>query len=270
MARPRSAMQGESSVNSDCVTLWIGDSVGPVERACLRSVARQGHRIALYSYGQVAGIPDEVTVRDASEILPLETITAPWCARADLYSDWFRYELLRRGLGTWVDADIYLLSPLDMENPYLFGSQSPELLNNAVFRIPTDSPMLPELLEPFEKRTTPKWMPWHIYVPKRARELITGEVDLTDIPWGTTSPVALTRLARTFGVAHLAQPQERFYPVPWQEARWIADPSISLEDVIGEGTVAIHLWNYCISSFKNNPAPPGSFLERLQREGTLT
>jgi hypothetical protein len=37
--------------------------------------------------------------------------------------------------------------------------------------------------------------------------------------------------------------------------------------VIGDGTVAIHLWNYCISSFKNQTAPPGSFLDRLQREG---
>jgi hypothetical protein len=262
-------MQGKSFVNSDCVTLWIGDSLGPVERACLRSVARQGHRICLYTYGPVKGIPEEVERRDASEILPRDRITASWCARADLYSDWFRYELLRRGLGTWVDADIYLLSPLDIESPYLFGIQSPELLNNAVFRVPHDSPLLPELLEPFEKRTTPKWMPWHKYFPKRARELVTGHVDLTDIPWGTTSPVALTALARKFGLTPLAQPQERFYPVPWQEARWIADPNLSLDDVIGDGTVAIHLWNYCIAGFKNEPAPPRSFLERLQREGAL-
>ena len=256
-------------MNSDCVTLWIGDGLGAVERACLRSVARHGHKIALYTHGPIKGVPGEVEQRDASEILPLERITAPWCARADLYSDWFRYELLRRELGTWVDTDIYLLSRLDTESPYLFGRQSPELLNNAVFRVPPDSPLLPELLEPFEKRTTPKWMPWHKYVPKRARELLTGHVDLTDIPWGTTSPVAVTALARKFGLTQLAQPQERFYPVPWQDARWILDPTTLLEDVISDGTVAIHLWNYCISSFKNEPAPPGSFLDRLQREGAL-
>src|SRR5690349_7920416 len=35
---------------ADCVTLWIGESLGAVERACLRSVLRQGHSLALYCY----------------------------------------------------------------------------------------------------------------------------------------------------------------------------------------------------------------------------
>ena len=249
-----------------CVTLWIGDELGPVERACLRSIARH-HRMALYCYDDLRGVPNEVELRDASEILPYETVTAPWCARADLYSDWFRYELLRRGLGTWVDTDVYLLSPFDMDSPYLFGVESPKYLNSAVFRAPTDSPLIPRLLDPFVKQTTPKWIPWHKYLPRRLRELLTGKVDFTDLPWGTMSPVALTVLARELGLTHLAQPQERFYPVSWQEAPWILEPYIGLADVVGEGTVAIHLWNYCISSFKNEPAPHGSFLERLQSEG---
>lgn len=251
---------------SQCVTLWIGDELGPVERACLRSIARH-HRMSLYCYNELRGVPDEVELRDASEILPYETVSAPWCARADLYSDWFRYELLRRGLGTWVDTDIYLLAPLDMESTYLFGIESTKYLNNAVFRAPADSPLIPRLLEPFLKRRTPNWVPLHRYAARRARELLTGRVDLTDLPWGTTSPIALSVLARKLGLAHLAQPQERFYPVPWQKARWILDPQIRLQDVIGEGTVAIHLWNYCISAFKDEPAPRGSFLERLQQEG---
>jgi hypothetical protein len=101
----------------------------------------------------------------------------------------------------------------------------------------------------------------------RMHELWTGRVDLTKVPWGTTSPRALTALAREYGIYHLAEPQERFYPVPWQRADWILDPSIDLEDVITDGTVAVHLWNRCISAFKNDPTPPGSFLHRLQAEG---
>ncbi len=65
----------------------------------------------------------------------------------------------------------------------------------------------------------------------------------------------------------LAEPEERFYPVHWTSAEWIRDPQVLLEDVIHDGTVAIHLWNYCIRSFKNEPAPEGSFLHRLQAEG---
>jgi hypothetical protein len=254
---------------ADCLSLWIGEGLGPVERACMRSIARHGHKMVLYCYREFVGVPEEVEVRDASQILPYETITAPWCNRPDLYSDWFRYELLRRGLGTWVDTDVYLLAPLDVQSPYLFGTQAPDFYNTAVFRAPADSPLIPRLLEPFEKRTTPKWLPWRKYIQKRAIEILTGKVELTDTAWGTTSPDALTALTRELGLTHLAQPQERFYPVPWQRADWIRDPNIALDDVTGDGTVAIHLWKYCISSFKNEPASPGSFLERLQSEGAL-
>ena len=254
-------------MKADCVTLWVGDALGAVERACLRSIARQGHAIALYCYAEPQGVPAEVELRDASEVLPHEVISAPWCARADLYSDWFRYELLRRGLGTWVDTDIYLLAPLDMEKPYLFGREDESFLNNAVLRIPPDSPLIPRFLEPFLKRTTPKWMPWYRYLPLRLRELVTGKADLTKIPWGTTSPSALTALVREFGLEHLAEPRERFYPVHWRQADWIRDPNVAVDDVAGEDTVAIHLWNRCISDFKDDPAPPGSFLHRLQQEG---
>jgi hypothetical protein len=247
--------------------LWIGDSLGPVERACLRSVVAQGHRMALYCYTKPEGVPDGVEVREASVIVSHDMISAPWCARADLYSDWFRYELLARGLGTWVDADIYLLRPLDLERPYLFGYQDSRIINNAVLRVPPDSPILPRLLEPFVKKSLPKWMPRSAYIRLRARQLLTGKFDLTLIPWGTTSPFALTALARKFGVERFADPVETFYPARWQDADWILDPDIGLEDVVGERTVAVHLWNKCISHFKNEPAPKGSFLHRLQLEG---
>lgn len=252
---------------ANCVTLWIGDALGPVERACLRSVMAQGHGMALYCYSRPDGVPEGVEVRDASQIIPHEAISSPWCARADLYSDWFRYELLQRGLGTWVDADIYLIAPLDTKKPYLFGYQDASIINNAVFRTPPDSPMLPHLLEPFLKKVLPRWMPRSIYFSIRTRQLLTGKFDLTEIPWGTTSPYAVTALAGELGLERLAEPVEVFYPASWQEADWIIDPSIRLEDIKGQRTVAVHLWNKCISYFKNEPAPNGSFLHRLQLEG---
>ncbi|HET7816886.1 MAG TPA: hypothetical protein VFK58_04850 [Sphingomicrobium sp.] len=250
-----------------CVTLWIGERLGPVERACFRSVVRQGHELALYCYRPPAGIPVGVEVRDASVILDEEVLRDRCGSRPDLYSDWFRYELMRRGLGTWLDADVYVVGPIEEGEEHLFGWQSPDTINNAVLRLPADSPLLPELLEPFERQTTPRWMPWRCYVPLRLRELLTGRADLTRVPWGSTSPQALTALARKHGLDALAQPQDCFYPMPWQQAGWILDPALPLEDVITDVTVAVHLWNECIRSFKEKPAPPGSFLRRLQDEG---
>jgi hypothetical protein len=247
--------------------LWIGDALGPVERACLKSVVRTGHRLALYCYEEPAGVPAGVEVRDASAILSFEAMKNRSDGRRSLVSNWFRYELLLRSLGTWVDADVYGIGEIDGNKAYLFGEQAPGTINGAVLRLPADSPLLPRLVEPFEKQTTPHWLNWRYYFPARIRELTTGEADLTRLPWGSTGPHALTALAKHFGVYGFAEPIERFYPVAWQNADWILDPDRSLHDIATAETVAVHLWNECIKAFKDRPAPEGSFLQRLQQEG---
>ena len=250
-----------------CVSLWIGESLGPVERACLRSVMRQGHRLALYCYGSVAGVPEGVVVEDAGAIIPGAEIFRHDAGSVGHFSDWFRYELQSRGLGTWIDTDVYLLRPLDEESAYLFGKQASGVLNNAVLRLAEDSPVLPELLHPFRERMTPAWLPLRVRVTAKLRELTRGKADLGRLPWGSTGPQALTALARKYSLMSEALPQDVFYPVAWQRAGWILDPRIALQDVVSERTVAIHLWNECIRTFKFRPAPEGSFLHRLQREG---
>jgi hypothetical protein len=247
--------------------LWIGDRLGPLERATKNYVLRAPQLITHYIDAQPSGEPDGVEEIDSPAVLPHAELMEVSGGRADLYSDWFRYELLRRGRGTWVDTDVYVLGPIDAEKPCLFGEQSPGVLNNAVLRVPPDSALLNGLIEPFERRTTPSWLPWSKYLPMRAREFITGRADLTRAPWGTTSPHALTAVARTLKLDRLAEPVSRFYPVPWQRADWILDPHAKVEDVTTAETVAIHLWNERIRSFKDAPAPPGSFLHRLQQEG---
>lgn len=250
-----------------CVTMWIGESLGSVERACLRSVLRQGHRMALYCYREPAGVPDGVEVRNAADILPEHKVFRHRSGSVGPFSDWFRYELQRRAAGTWLDTDVYLIAPLDKSRPYLFGEQQPGVLNNAVLRLPPDSLMLPELLRPFSGKTPPWLVPRAAYLRSRAREVITGRASVAQMPWGTTGPQALTAVARSLGLAMEALPSPVLYPVPWQRAQWILDPQLALEGLVCETTVAVHLWNECIRDFKDRPAPEGSFLDRLHEEG---
>lgn len=254
-------------VKSDCVSLWIGDALGAVERACLRSIMRHGHRLALYCYGEPAGVPDGVEVRDAGSILPQSAIFRQPGGSVGHFADWFRYELQRRALGTWVDTDIYLLRPIEMEPDYLFGEQEPGVINNGVLRLPPQSPVLIELLRPFQRGTTPDWLPWRSRIPARVREIVGGKVDFARLPWGSTGPHALTALARKHGLLSKALPPDIFYPAPWQEAGWIRNPEVTVEQVATDRTIAVHLWNECIKGFKDEAAPEGSFLARLQREG---
>lgn len=254
-------------MTADCVTLWVGDALGPVERACLKSMLRQGHSVALYCYRIPSGVPDGVRTLDAATILPEAAIRPDWSNRSDLYSDWFRYEIQKRGLGTWLDLDVYLVAPLDLDRLYLFGEYEPAKINGAVLRLPSDSPMLTPLLRQFDGRTVPRAMPLTRQIAGRAQKLMRGTYELTNTPWGTTGPFALTKYVRDFGLGSEALPPEAFYPAPWQNADWVADPAIRLEDFITPKTTAVHLWNELLRGIKHKPAPDGSFLARLQREG---
>jgi hypothetical protein len=249
------------------VNLWIGDALGPIERACMRSVLKQGHQLVLYSYGDVQGVPEGVEIRDASEVLPRTLLPADWHSRSDLYSDWFRYEIQKRDLGIWLDLDVYLLAPLRTSEQYVFGEYERGKINGAVLRIPSNAPILGALLDQFKKGALVRAVPWERRLATALRKLAFGVSHLSSSPWGSTGPFALTRLVPQFGLSRYAEPPEVFYPVRWQDADWIMNPSISLEDVTTEATLAIHLWNECIRGYKHSDAPSGSFLERLQREG---
>lgn len=228
---------------------------------------RQGHEVTLYAYGPVNGVPDGVDLRDASDVLPEGRIIRHRGGSPALFANWFRYELQRRALGTWIDCDIYLLAPLDGEAPYLFGEEEPGRINTGILRLPTDSPLLEPLLALFEERNVPPWLPPRSRMAAWIRLLSSGRSGLSHMPWGSAGPNALSYLARRKGLDCWARPPEVFYPARWQDALWITDPAIRLEDVVGPSTVSIHLWNERIKAVKDSPCAPGSFLARLQSEG---
>jgi hypothetical protein len=259
--------QAGASVRERCNSLWIGPSLGLVERACLRSVLRQGHPVSLYCYREPEGVPDGVELRDAAEIVPEDRIIRHHTGSVALFSNWFRYELQRRGRGIWIDCDVYLLAPLASSQGYLVGEEEPGRVNTGVLRFPPDSPLIAPLIALFEEREVPPWLPWRASIAARWRLRTSGRSGLARMPWGSAGPQALTALMRRFGLLGLALPADVLNPVHYLDADWIRDPGVRLEQVITPRTRAIHLWNECIKGFKEQPAPPGSFLARLQEEG---
>ena len=254
-------------MSTQLLSFWMGPRLGPVERACLRSMVRHGHPVALFCYDPPAGIPEAVEVRDAAAILPRCDVIRHRSGSVALFSNRFRYELLRRGLGTWVDTDLYLLRPVDGERPYLFGEELPGFFAIGVLRLPPDCPVLAPLLALFDERVVPGWLPLRHRLAARWRRRRTGRTGIARMPWGSAGPTAFTALAFEHGLQAHAQPREAFYPVHWRDAAWLRDPGQPLEGKIGPATCAIHLWNEVIKGFKDAPAAPGSFLARLQQEG---
>jgi hypothetical protein len=255
-----------SPAEAPCNTLWIGPALGPVERACMLSVLRQGHRLVLWCYQQPEGVPPGVALADAAELLPETSIIRHRGGSPALFSNRFRYELQRRGKGIWVDTDLYLLRRLPDQVP-LMGLEDLDTINTAVLHLPADSRLLPPLLSLFEERQVPPWLPLRSRILAHGRRLGTGRVALGRMPWGVAGPHAMSALARRFGIFDQALAPEVFYPVHWTEAAWIFDPAQRLEGKVTAKTVAIHLWNQCIKDAKSRPPRPGSFLARLHAEG---
>jgi len=248
-------------------TLWIGPTLGGVERACLRSALRQGHAVTLHCYDVPEGVPNGVDLADAARTVPATRIIRHRTGSVSLFSNLFRYILQQRGLGTWIDTDLYFVAPIDEARPSLFGRQSADELNGAVLRLPMDSPLLSPLIALFDETEVPFWLSETQQAAAALRLRESGRTGLSQMPWGSTGPIALSALTRRFGLEDAALPPDVFYPAPWRDARWILDPARKLDDVVRPGTVAVHLWNELIRGFKDAPAPPGSFLARLQGEG---
>ena len=247
--------------------LWIGPSLGPVERACMRSVLFQGHPLSLYCYAAPDGVPDGVELRDAAELIPESEVIRHKSGSFALFSNRFRYALQRAGRGIWLDCDAYLLAPLRSASGHLFGEYEPGRINTGVLRLPPDSPMLDPLLDLFDEAEVPPWLPLRARAAALWRLARTGRTNLSAMPWGVVGPLAFTAIARRYRLDRLALPPDALYPVAWQKADWIRDPSVAVEQVIGSRTLSIHLWNERIKGFKNLPAPAGSFLARLHEEG---
>ncbi|HEX9963551.1 MAG TPA: hypothetical protein VGB04_01040 [Allosphingosinicella sp.] len=132
---------------------------------------------------------------DAAAILPPARIVRHRGGSPSLFSNLFRYELQRRGLGTWMDSEVYLLAPIDGRSDYLLGYGAPGVINGALLRLPPDSPMLPPLIALFGEREVPPWLPWRARLAARLRLALRGRSGLADMPWGSAGPRALSWLA---------------------------------------------------------------------------
>ena len=236
-----------------CNALWIGRALGPLERACLSSFREMGHPVRLHAYDEVTGVPEGVEVADASAVLPREAIVRHRrTGSVSLFSNRFRYEVLRAGAGLWIDCDVLCLRPLP-EAAFLFGRQDEATINGAVLRIPHGHPVLLDLLDIFEDpRWVPPWAPLHRRLRYALRHRVQRGFGLADMSWGTTGPRALTHHLARHGLSGRALPVDAFYPVAFHETHLLAAADASaVRARLTDGTLCVHLWN-----------------QRLERQGT--
>ena len=101
--------------------LWIspnGKPLSNLERLCIHSFCANGHDFRLWTYGNLQGVPEntapgKVEVRDGNEIVPEDGIFSVH-GSLSTFSDYFRWELMRKHGGWWADVDVVCLQPLNI------------------------------------------------------------------------------------------------------------------------------------------------------------
>ena len=245
----------------DVNAVWIGPSLGPVHVACLKSFVRHGHSVTLHCYDTPIDVPKAVKIADARTLLPENSIFK-YPGRFAVFSDLLRYEILAQGLGLYVDCDMFCLRPIEDE-PYILGWEKQRdgntALNNAVLKLPSDCPLLADLC----KIRSDDWFPPWINVKKRDRyrkgrwpwsEFWRGRELLARLPFGSTGPIALTHYFKMHGLEGYAKPLDVFYPICGNHAHLLADPDLSLDDLVTHRTIAVHLGTGNIKSFATFPS----------------
>ena len=246
-------------------SLWVGSELGYLEILCLKSALATGHEFTVYSYTpELLSVPEGIGLRDAAEIMPENRLlrysdTGSVALGANLW----RYELMAKGLGYWVDMDFIFLKTLAADKDYVFGWEHENWINNAVMLVPPHSPMVRDLIDIPRDNVRPPW-----FGPKRTlayywRRLTQGPITVSDMPWGTYSAGLVTYLAKKHGLTAHAEPPSTFFPVRWKDARMLYGPAREIEDMITSETLAVHMWNSRLVGLFDKPPPEGSYIAKM-------
>jgi hypothetical protein len=221
----------------DVVSFWHGP-LDTLRRLCLRSQVAAGHRVTLYSFDALADLPDGVANADAETVLPrafAERLrpSGPDGAWRDWttlqFSDFFRMQLLARGEGLWLDADVLLLKPIriDPAKSY-FAWEKPRQLGNSVLYLPPDDPIVAAFTSLMQQdELTPDWLALRHRLTFMLRKLRGGSKRLSDIRVAIFGPAALTALAQREGRLQHALPKKSFYAIHAEPALFFEPSNFS-------------------------------------------
>jgi hypothetical protein len=88
-------------------SLWVGDKLGDLEINCIKSHLRVGHIFILYTYYHVDSVPNGVIIKDGREILEESYLNKGKEFGYYPFADIFRFFLMYKKGGFWVDLDMY-------------------------------------------------------------------------------------------------------------------------------------------------------------------
>ena len=228
-------------------SFWFGGDLSPVEHLCLKSFIAHGHRFQLYAYEEVGNVPRGCELLDAATVVPRDQLFL--YAHGDHagtpagFANLFRYTLLDRDGGWWVDTDVLCLRSKIAEPDHVFAMQDDDYYNTAILRAPAGSRLIRTALE-------------------RARAIADAEGG--EMAFGSIGPNLFTDVVRELGFVGQASERTALYPIPYWQGLATCDPrrGEDVEQRVAESTF-LHLWKGTFRSArvpKTARPPAGSYL----------
>jgi hypothetical protein len=225
-------------------SFWQGQ-ISPYESLCLATFIAAGIDVEVFCEGAVDGLPEGVRRRNSREILDRDVSYyrhEPDGPSPALHSNHFRYALLERLGGWWIDADVMLTAKFLPNADIFVARQTDQELNVAVMRFPAGHPLM-----------------------AAARGHTAGVLDHAH--WGETGPRLLTALQPLYGADIVVAPQVTAYAIETEEFEKFFLPE-AFEEVEErtKNSVFVHLWNemWRRAGIPKTVAPPkGSWLDRM-------
>ena len=228
-------------------SFWLGKSLPPCQKLCMKSFIDYGHEYDLYTYDPVP-VPEGVRVLDACEILHRNEVFfyRHGKERGSVagFADLFRYRLLMLRGGWWVDTDVVCLSSKIPEGEIFMERQCEELICTAVLKFPKGHEFVKTLYE----------------ISRDAGK---------NIIWSQIGPDLLTSLAHQAGLWGQTGLREQAYPIYWKEASLpVTTRDHAAADKRTRSAAFLHLWNEVFrreGSLALHHPPDGSFLADLYK-----
>lgn len=224
-------------------SLWIGPKLSLVEQLCIKSFLMNGNPFHLYVYDHVEGIPEGTTVLDANTILPKSKIFTSHNGSVAHFADWWRWTLLDKLGGIWVDMDLIALKPFDFEEDIVFGKESSETVNVSILKFPPKYKIVSELRKQCESPN--RFLPYDTIKRKIKKTLrfIAGN-SKSNVGWGEVGgPEGFSRAVKHYKIFNLAKPYTYFYPIYPRNWKSIFDDTFSNDYCLHHNSYAIHIWN---------------------------
>jgi hypothetical protein len=243
--RPRRSSLETATCPEIVRSFWHGPALGPYQLLCLNSFRVRGHTVELYTYDHDLEVPAWVTLKDAGSIWSCPKIlvyrSGFGCGSPSLHSNLFRYALLHKEGGWWIDLDILLLRPALPEAEFFHvRSGYADEIFTGILKFPKQHPLLAEAL---------------------ARCVELGE----NAYWGQTGAELLTSLVAKHGLSSWTREESEAIPVQWFDLPDLFNPR-KAEDVRARcsSSLCLHLFNEAwrgsgIPSYL--APPPGSYLD---------